>query len=317
MGDYIRSYPKIYNLGHAAIAALFDGPVVVEEKVDGSQFNFGVYSGELRCRSKGCAQDPDGPDKMFQQAVDTAKALAPRLSDGWTYRAEYLSKPHHNSLAYDRVPKQNLILFDIDTGLEAYESPGEKAEEAEMLGLECVPVLLYAGKIKDFEQFKQLLNTDSVLGGQKVEGLVIKNYGQFGRDGKVLMGKYVSEAFREVHEKQWKVKNPGGSDIKFGIGSALATPLHARWEKAVQHLRERGELTETVRDIGPLLKEICVDTAEECGDEIKAKLFKWAWKDISRLITRGFVDWYKERLAQSHFAKEPEHAGMGLDTEGL
>jgi ATP-dependent RNA circularization protein (DNA/RNA ligase family) len=38
----ILSYPSIYALGHRAIRELFDGPVVVEEKIDGSQFSFGV-----------------------------------------------------------------------------------------------------------------------------------------------------------------------------------------------------------------------------------------------------------------------------------
>ncbi len=37
-----------------------------------------------------------------------------------------------------------------------------------------------------------LLEKESILGG-KVEGIVVKNYARFGKDKKVLMGKYVSE----------------------------------------------------------------------------------------------------------------------------
>ena len=33
-------YPKIYNLGNVALKNLLDGEVIVEEKVDGSQFSF-------------------------------------------------------------------------------------------------------------------------------------------------------------------------------------------------------------------------------------------------------------------------------------
>ena len=36
-----HSYPQIYNLGHKAIAGIFDDDVLIEEKIDGSQFSFG------------------------------------------------------------------------------------------------------------------------------------------------------------------------------------------------------------------------------------------------------------------------------------
>jgi len=39
----LNSYPSIYNLGHHAIATLLDAPVLVEEKVDGSQFSFEAF----------------------------------------------------------------------------------------------------------------------------------------------------------------------------------------------------------------------------------------------------------------------------------
>lgn len=54
----IHSYSSIYALGHKALEDLLKTPVLVEEKLDGSQFSFGVYinqEGErlLKCRSKG------------------------------------------------------------------------------------------------------------------------------------------------------------------------------------------------------------------------------------------------------------------------
>lgn len=63
-----HSYPKIYNLGHAALAELLLDPVTVEEKVDGSQFSFGVIHGVLRCRSKGQELIVAAPEKMFERA---------------------------------------------------------------------------------------------------------------------------------------------------------------------------------------------------------------------------------------------------------
>ncbi len=37
-----HSYPKIYGLGHKAITELLSDNVMVEEKIDGSQFSFGI-----------------------------------------------------------------------------------------------------------------------------------------------------------------------------------------------------------------------------------------------------------------------------------
>ena len=52
----LHSYPSIFNLGHRAVAGLLGGPVIVEEKIDGSQFSFGVtVDGEIVTRSKGAA----------------------------------------------------------------------------------------------------------------------------------------------------------------------------------------------------------------------------------------------------------------------
>ena len=108
-----HSYPSIYALGHAAVAELLLDPVVAEEKIDGSQYSFGRFSGALKVRSKGKQMIVESPEKIFRKAVEYVATLD--LRDGWTYRGEVLDKPKHNALAYDRVPKGNVILFDINT----------------------------------------------------------------------------------------------------------------------------------------------------------------------------------------------------------
>ena len=130
-----HSYPSIYNMGHRALEALFEDPVVVEEKVDGSQFSFGKFDGEIKVRSKGRAFPVDAAEGMFQRAVESVLERADLLVDGWTYRGEYLQKPAHNTLKYGRVPRGHIILFDINAAEEDYLSPLAKAEEAERIGL--------------------------------------------------------------------------------------------------------------------------------------------------------------------------------------
>jgi hypothetical protein len=311
-----HSYPSIYALGHRYVASLLDGPVIVEEKVDGSQFSFGVfeevdpasmdalrYERVLKVRSKGCQLMPQAPEKMFTEAVQSAMARADLLHPGWTYRAEYLKKPKHNGLAYDRVPTGHLIIFDINTDLETYLSPAEKAAEAARIGLECVPVLR-EGLVADLNDFRSLLDTVSVLGGQKIEGVVVKpaGYDRFGLDKKVVMGKFVSEAFKEVQAAAWKESNPKSGDILLALGDTYTT--QARWMKAVQHLRERGVLEDSPRDIGYLFEEVPADIKKECEEQIKAKLFAWAWPHISRMTTRGLAEWYKGELLKRQFEEK-------------
>ena len=300
----ISSYPSIFNLGHKAVQNLLKTSVIAQEKVDGSQFSFcKTEDGELVFRSKGAEINPDDSSGMFSKGVAAVKEVVDRLTPGWVYRGEYLRTPRHNALAYDRVPKGHVILFDVNPGLEEYLPYGDVVQEADRLGFEVVP-LLFIGKIETHEEVERLLQATSVLGGQKIEGVVIKpkDYNLYGQDKKVLMGKFVSEAFKEVHRAAWKNDNPGQKDIIERLGLELTTP--ARWQKAVQHLRERGEVEDSPKDIGKLIPEVIADVQKECEDAIKQRLFDWAWKDLKRKVIAGLPEWYKEELLKKQF-EEP------------
>lgn len=295
----IHSYSKIYQIGHKVIRNIFDDVVLIEEKVDGSQFSFGVIDGVLCARSNNKQLILEAPDNMFKKAVETIKSIEHLLHPGWTYRGEYLQKPKHNTLAYDRTPYNNIMGFDImREGQEDYLSYEEKKTEFERIGLEVVPIVYY-GKVNSLEMFNLYLERTSILGGQKIEGVVVKNYKLITDDKKVAMGKYVSEAFKEVHNKDWKERNPSRNDIVLQIIDRYKS--EARWNKAIQHMREKGTLEESPRDIGELMKEINNDILAECEDEIKDILFKHFWKTISRGVTQGLPEWYKQQLAEKAF----------------
>ncbi len=295
----INSYPKIYNIGHRAIIDIFKEDVYITEKIDGSQFSFGIVDGVLVARSKGCQLVLDAPEKMFIQAVETVIELSPLLTEGWTYRCEYLKGPKHNTLSYDRIPNKHLIVYDIDAGDQNYLTHEAMSIEANKLGLEVVP-LLFHGHIDSAEEMLLLLKRKSILGDVDIEGVVAKNYMRYSEhDGKTLMAKYVSEAFKEIHTKNWKNTNPSGKDFIGMLGDKYRS--EARWEKSVQHLLEQGMLANDPRDIGPLIKYIQLDVLEECEDEIKEAVFKFAWKSICRKITAGMPEWYKKKLLEGQF----------------
>lgn len=289
----ISSYPKVFNMGHRAVLDIFKEDVVVQEKVDGSQFSFGVMDGELTCRSKGKVQNVDAPDKLFEKATETIRNLKDKLHPEWIYSGEYLRTPGHNTLKYNRVPKQHIILFDIRVGDEVYLSYNEVKKEADRLDLEVVP-LVFTGKVNNLDHLKDILETESVLGGVKMEGVVAKNYVRFSQDGKALMAKIVRPEFKEQNNKLFRKSNPLAGDILETIKERYKT--EARWNKAIQHLRDNGELENSPRDIGKLIQEVRRDVKEECEEEIKEILFKWAWKKVSNSLTGGFPEYYKELL---------------------
>lgn len=295
--NHLNSYPSIYALGHRSIREIFSGPVTVEEKVDGSQFSMWRRAGgELVCRSKGQQIVIDAPEKMFIQAVDSAKSLD--LHEGWIYRCEYLKSPKHNTLSYSRTPFNNLAVFDICSGIEEYLDPAAKLIECQRIGLEVVP-LIYSGVVGDISQIESFLELESFLGGCKIEGVVVKNYSLFTHEKKVAIGKFVSEDFKEKHGKEWKASNPTAGDFVLTLTQQLRT--EARWRKGVQHLREAGLLTDTPADIGPLMKEVSLDLHKEEADEIKESLFKHFWPKIARGATAGLPEFYKAELAKKAF----------------
>ncbi len=307
----IHSYPSIYNLGHAAIATLLHGPVIVEEKIDGSQISFSRQLGRYRededwtpileIRSKGAGINKLAPEGLFKKAVDWLLLIQDKIPIGYTFRGEYLSKPAHNVMQYGRIPTNHIIIFDIEKGDQEYLSPADKAKMAAKLGLETVPVLHVGGLA--IEQLRDLLEHESILGDQKVEGVVIKplSYDLYGRDKKVLMGKFVSEAFKETHAAEWKLLHgpKSSNDILRELAATYSSP--ARWQKAVLHLREAGKITDSLRDIGELMKEIPNDVQKECEPEIKEALFKWAWPNLRRSVARGLPEWYKNELLLKQF----------------
>lgn len=297
----IPPLPKIFEIGHHAIANLFDGEVEITEKIDGSQFAFGVSTdGQVVMRSKGKELFVDHPEKLFTEAVAWVDANRARILEvcapGTFVYGEYLRVPKHNVLAYARIPRHCLMVFGVRERTNFVADYARMQQIAAQLDLETVP-LLGRATLQSFDDLRPYLERESGLGGTVLEGVVVKNYRQYCLISDfqwISMGKFVREAFKETHAEQWGMIS--GKNWFDELKDSLRTD--ARWQKAIQHLRERGELTETAQDIGKLMAELERDFI----DEEKARIMQLLWKhqspDILRHIKRGFPEWYKERLAQ-------------------
>jgi hypothetical protein len=116
-----------------------------------------------------------------------------------------------------------------------------------------------------------------------------------------MSGKYVSEAFKEVHQKDWSKLNIGKG--KFDVLKEQFK-TEARWNKAIQHLKENGELTGTPKDIGALLKEVRVDIETEEKENIKEMLYSVFKEDILKYSVHGLAQFYKEKLVKGEINSE-------------
>ena len=310
----INSYPKVWNLGHAALAAWLEREptVVVQEKVDGSQFSFRkeTTEGPVEFRSKGQTLDPATDDKLFAASIAHIQLHYGCLVPGWTYRTEALFRPKHNTKAYGRTPSGHVVLFDVETGDQDWYDRQRLYDIAGSIEVEAAPIL-YQGRFPSLDELKALMETESFLGGAKVEGVVVKPAGRADavydeRTGKTLMAKFVSGEFRESNARQRAKMKPSTVETMREFGQSVGGP--ARWEKAVQHLRESGDLVGEPKDIGPLMKEIARDVLEEEGEHIARILVKKYGRYVVKSAQAGFPEWYKMRIAEAQLNELEESA---------
>lgn len=304
MSTTIPSYFKSVNHYQPEARPLLMSPpegTFYQEKYDGSQFAFTLGDeGLVHCRSKSRDLDPNaaGP---FQVGVDsTLRAhYAFGLAPGAVYFGEFFKGKRQNQISYGRVPKGHIVLFDVRRSDGTWLSPEELEALAGALGFE--PCRWTTSK--DVAEAWR----ESSLGGP-VEGYVIKNHanpvqGRYGR----LMVKRVQDAFRE--QRGEKVKSPKGVGKHDEFFYALARKYsnQPRWAKAVQHLRDNGDLDRSMRDVGPLMKEIARDILADHEEDIKQTLFDYAWKVMAKGLFNGFADWYKTDLQAELEGFVPPH----------
>jgi hypothetical protein len=287
----IPDYGKVYALGtNWEHEGILDGEVIVEEKIDGSQFSFSVgLKGELAFRSRG-KQLAEGDYADFKPVIEAVRhAPLPILSCPYVVRGEFLRSPRHNVIEYKRIPMHHLMVWELETEqLPKILSRRFRMESwCEMAGLECTP-LLYQGRISGLDDIQKLTaGCESILGGP-IEGVVIKSVCGTKR------AKVVMDAFRET-TKQPKAR-PTDTDFAAALGRQYSTPM--RWEKAVHRLREAGEISGSPKDIAALVREIQSDMWLECEPQINAALAERHRKQVSAGAVEGFAQWYLKRLAR-------------------
>ena len=296
----LKSYVKILPFVGKYADVVIGQVVEISEKLDGSAFVFGKdEEGTLHFRSKGAIIDGASPPDMFRSAVLHVHSVAHRIPSCNAFYCEILNKPRHNSLTYERVPRNGIALYGL-TDFHRTEADSDYEallEWAAILEIDCVP-LLFQGKLESMEQAKEYMAGISALGKATKEGIVIKNYNypiQFhGQVYPFTAVKWVSEEFKEVHRA-----NPdwtSGKDKRKELIESYRT--EARWKKAIYYLRDTGELVGEPKDIGAIIKRIIEDTVEEEKENFKEALYQIEQKDWKATMTRGLPEFYKTYLLE-------------------
>ena len=302
----MESYQKISQPYKVEVQDIWQGDIIVEEKIDGSQFRVELDAGEIKCGSHH-VDDLSQVDSMFKRATDAAQDIFKDYNHNGnkiTIFCEYLGKPKQNAIAYSRTPEKLLTVFDIKVNEKYMDRDGKEAWASTFKGLEIVP-LLWKGKGEDFtdEIKEELLSKPSYLGHQagydRVEGIVVKNYSKWYDvdkypylEGHWLCTKIVNKSFQEKN----KVENPSaGNDLQ-----NLKESLHSipRYRKTYQHLKEKGLITNELKDLALIIPEVKKDIQDEEIQCIKDELFSIYGKDIMSYATKGVAEWYKEFLVE-------------------
>lgn len=100
--DPIPKYGSPRTAGDRYLTHLYDGPTVVQEKIDGSNFSF-MYdetSGKVLFRSRNRMLDPTEPNGQFQAAIDHILDNKDSVQTDYIYRGEVVSSKRHNKLTY-------------------------------------------------------------------------------------------------------------------------------------------------------------------------------------------------------------------------
>ena len=93
------------------------------------------------------------------------------------------------------------------------------------------------------------------------------------------------------------MENPSAGDKLATLKESCRT--EARWNKALQHLKERGEIVNEMKDLAKIAPEAVHDLEEEEKETIKNELWKLYGKSIIQYSVKGLPEWYKKLLMEN------------------
>ncbi len=302
------SYPKVNAQHKIGQESILSGPVVLEEKTDGSMIRIKITPDSMEFGSRRVEFNNRGIDSTFTKGVETFEQNNPIGKHFGEYTefsavhlfGEYFKSEKQNTIKYNRIPKNHIMLFDVaiedSDGRLEWCNNLEINSWAKACEIESVPVL-YEGEDVTLEQIKKLSEEESILGGAKREGVVIKNRKERYNTKLLSLQEHPFQLAKNVRpefQEENRAEHPGRGDKVQQLIESYNTK--ARWQKAIFRLRDEGKLNGEMKDLKQLIPEVQTDILVEDLDEIKNKLASIFMKDLQRHSVKGLPEFYQDYL---------------------
>ena len=310
----------LYNKkGQDFIEKLFNTYVTVNEKMDGSAFIFerSLENGKFKFYKRDQRNPITMVDrtlmKYYEVPIQYIESLPPHILNkiprGWKFGLEFFSNPQPVEIAYDRIPKNNLILSYV----HVVEEPGvisrtiqekEKLDEwADLLGVERPPII-FQGKLTE-EQKNQILDFLRTPFNELLEVFKTKSFVRFIIG--ILNPEIKTTALNNDLDKAiegivFRFGDPEGGDP---ILSKMVDPIFTEMAKNKAQKRKEEKPSDflgiTILDVMNFILEKGVDFFECRGNSNDERYVSF----ISSVFVE-FLNEYSERYKGSDF-QEPEY----------
>ncbi len=279
----------------------FEGRVIVQEKVDGSQFSVQNIDGVLHFSNKG--KIIPGKSQIY---INTFVSLANKLSyfkEGYIYHGEAMRSLRPNTIVYDRVPRYYWILYEVIRISDNYMLTPEEVKEM-IVGTNIefleplydnkydeIPKNTYKDIVDDIMLNISTNKLQSLLGGVP-EGVVFKAINRVD-DGtyRHRKNKFVRKEFAELNHTR-KSKIADVSDDEFIESIGLIYNVEPRFQKAKQHLEENNKWkSNNNANVGSMVGELDIDLLKEAEEDIKNMLFCRFWESIKKNARKDLLNY--------------------------
>ena len=341
----------VYNKkGKQFIDNLFDSFVTVNEKMDGSSFNFerdretGKFKFFKRNQNEPITLVDRTISKYYEKPIQYIESLPPHIIEkiprGWRFGMEYFSNTKPVEIAYDHLPKNNLILSYVHKKdqngkiAETIQSKEELDSWADLIGIERPPIVFQGkldndqkSKILDFlnTPFKELvekyktnsfvsfiigvlnpdlektaLNNDTE---KSIEGIVFR-FGDPGKEEEPVLAKMVDPVFTQLAKDKASTRaSQKPSDF---LGVTILDVMNFVLENGIDSFESEGD-TEDKRYVS-FISDVFVRFIDQHGSKYKGTDFEepsYLKKDEFRLNRDILDDERVKSLLDEDDAYEP------------
>jgi len=308
-----------HKKGNEFINNLFNSFVTVNEKMDGSAFTFerDVDNGKFKFYKRDQRNPITMVDrtimKYYEKPIQYIESLPPHVIQliprGWRFGLEYFSSPQPLEIAYDRVPKNNLILsyvHKLDNGKakSTIQSKEDLDKWADLLGVERPPII-FQGKLTEGQK-RSILEFVNTPFSDLIEEFRTKSFVAYIVG--ILNPKLEKTALNDDLQKAIE-----GIVFRFGsdedgeepVLAKMVDPLFTELAKSKYVKKKETKpsdfLVITVLDVMNFILERGVDSFEFRGKTEDERYLSF----ISDVFVK-FLDEYKDKYSETDF-EEPEY----------